>query len=307
MNETLTAVSGLAVGHWSDPLARTGCTVVLCPPEGCVASGLALGSAPGSREIALLEPAKTVSSVHAVLLTGGSAFGLAAASGVMRWLEEHDRGLVTPAGRVPIVPAAVIFDLAVGRSDVRPDERAGYQVAAGASQAPVTEGSVGVGTGATVGKLMGLEHAEASGVGGAATTFAGATIAVLAVSNALGNIVDPESGVVLAGVKKPLDPLELPGLLAGMTAGSNTTLVVVATDAAITKAEARMLAHGAHVGIARVTRPSHTALDGDTAFVLTTARGPKVAVAALGVAIQELVARAIVRSVTRDHRGSAAD
>ncbi|HKI56153.1 MAG TPA: P1 family peptidase, partial [Trueperaceae bacterium] len=166
-NGTLTAVAGLLVGHATDLEAATGCTVVLCPDGGCVASGVVLGPAPGSRETALLAPEKSVERVDAVLLTGGSAFGLAAADGVVRWLEEHGRGYPTPFARVPIVPAAALYDLGVGSARVRPNASMGHAAAAAATAAPVTEGRVGAGAGATVGKLAGPEGAVRGGLGSA--------------------------------------------------------------------------------------------------------------------------------------------
>ncbi len=291
-NDSLTAVAGLAVGHWTDERARTGCTVVLTPADGCTVSGLVLGPAPGSRETALLEPEKTVGVAHAVLLTGGSAFGLAAADGVMRWLEERGRGLPTPFARVPIVPAAALYDLGVGDASVRPDAAAGYAAAAAASAAPVRDGRVGAGAGATVGKFAGFERAEPSGVGSAALRVQGAVVAALAVSNAVGNLVDPDDGAVVAGVRG-VAPGGLVDFFGGVE-GANTSLVVVATDAPLGKSEARALAHSAHIGIARVTRPSHTVHDGDTTFVLATGQGPGVALARLSVAVQEVVARALL-------------
>ncbi len=198
-NVSLTAIEGIHVGHWTHAAARTGCTVVLAPEGGCLASGVVLGPAPASREIALLAPEKSVQRVDAVLLTGGSAFGLAAADGVMRWLEEQGRGFETPFARVPIVPAAALFDLAVGDGSVRPDAEAGYRAAAAAGPAPVQEGPVGAGTGATVGKLLGGEGMAAGGIGSAALEVGGAVVAALAVSNAVGSLVDPETGALVAG------------------------------------------------------------------------------------------------------------
>ena len=192
-NPTLTAVSGLMVGHWTDAAARTGCTVVLAPPDGCLASGLVLGPAPGSRESVLLEPDRTVDRIDAVVLAGGSAFGLAAADGVMRWLDEQGRGYDTGFARVPIVPAAVLFDLGVGDGTVRPDAEAGRAAAAQASDAPVGQGRVGAGAGATVGKLRGMSSSSPSGLGSHAVRLAGATVAALAISNAVGNLVDPDT------------------------------------------------------------------------------------------------------------------
>ena len=294
-NTTLTAVEGLAAGHWTDTEAATGCTVVLCPPGGCVASGCVLGSAPGGRETALLLPEKTVERVHAVLLSGGSAFGLSAADGVMRWLEEQGRGYETPFGRVPIVPAAVIYDLSTGRADVRPDADAGYQAAVSAVSTPVELGRVGVGTGATVGKYAGFDEASASGLGSAVVKVGDATVAALAVSNAVGNLVDPTTGERVAGTDAPLSYDAL--------AGTNTTLAVVATDAALTKAQAYALAQSAHVGIAQVTRPSHTPSDGDTTFMLST--GSKGAsLMALTVAVQEVVAEAILSGARASNSGA---
>lgn len=288
----LTGVEGLRVGHWSDPDARTGCTVVLAPDGGCVASGLALGAAPGSREYALLQPEKTVQRVDAILLTGGSAFGLDAAGGVVAWLEERGLGVPAREGPVPIVPAAVLYDLWEGRSDVRPDARAGRAACDAASDGPVAEGRIGVGCGATNNQAFGPDGAFASGVGSAAMRVRGATVAALAVSNAAGMLVDPDSGAALAG--------ELPEAAAyaerfAHLQSAHTTLAVIATDAPLAKAEARALAAAGHAGVARVTRPSHTAGDGDTCFALATGSGPPVPVASLGVAAQEVVSQALVR------------
>ena len=297
-NETLTAVGGIRVGHWTNAEAATGCTVVVCPPEGCVASAFALGSAPGSREYALLAPEKSVERVHAVVLTGGSAFGLAAADGVMSWLESQQIGHETPFGVVPIVPASVIFDLACGRADVRPDASAGRFAAENATTQPVALGRVGAGSGALVGKYMGFEHASYGGLGSAVLEVGGAKVAALAVSNAVGDIVNPADGALVAGAKigdearnesylKPL--LEMPA--------TNTSLVVVATDAATTKAQAHALSQSAHIGVARVTRPSHTVHDGDTAHVLSTGQVVNVSMMALSIAVQEVVAQAIIKGV----------
>lgn len=294
-NSSLTAVRGLLVGHYTDSQARTGCTVVLPPTGGVICSGVPLGPAPGTRESVLLQPDKTVQHVDALLLAGGSAYGLAAADGVMRWLEERGRGLDTGAALVPIVPAAVLYDLAVGSATVRPDAAAGYAAADAASAAPVAQGRVGVGSGATVGKLRGPELAQASGVGSHAVRVGGAVVAALAVSNAVGNVVDPDTGAMLAGVPGTLGLAAAEGF--AVMPGTNTTLVVVATDAPISKAEAHALSHSAHIGIARVTRPSHTVFDGDSAFVLSTATGPEVALATLSVVVQEVVALALVAGV----------
>jgi L-aminopeptidase/D-esterase-like protein len=290
-NQTLTAISGITVGHWTNREAKTGCTVIICPPEGCVASGMVMGSSPGSRETALLEPEKTIERVHAVLLTGGSSFGLDAASGVMKWLEQQGRGYETPFGQVPIVPAAVIYDFVVGRADIRPDANAGYEAAASANSNPIPQGNIGVGTGAMIGKYAGYEHASPGGLGSAAIKVGGATVAALAVSNAVGDII--QDGQFIAGSKKPVK--ENLSQLLGL--GMNTTLVAVATNAKITKTQAYLLSQHAHIGIAKVTEPSHTLFDGDTTFVLSTNQGPEVSLMALTIAVQEVVAKAIVNGV----------
>jgi L-aminopeptidase/D-esterase-like protein len=295
---TLTDIAGVRVGHWTDAAGRTGCTVVLFDGPGAVTSGLVLGSAPGSREFALLAPEKMMDRIDALLLAGGSAFGLDAATGVVRYLEERGSGFPTPFGVVPIVPAAVLFDLGVGDPRARPDADAGYAAAYAAGgpggREPVAEGSVGVGTGATVGKYAGFERAQRSGIGSAVTRVRGALVGALAVSNAVGDLVDPANGGLVAGCGLGADP-ELVAELFTPTPGANTTLVAVVTDAPLGKAEAHALAVAAHVGIAQVTRPSHTANDGDTAFVSSVGHGPRVPVAVLGVAVQAVVARALLR------------
>jgi L-aminopeptidase/D-esterase-like protein len=308
MNSTLTAIHGLTVGHWSDPVGKTGCTVVLCPPEGCIASGSALGAAPGVRELSLLEPSKTVEKVHAIVLAGGSAFGLDAVGGVMRWLEQQDRGLSTPFGKVPIVPAAVIYDLSQGDPKARPDAEAGYYAASCANSEPVVMGLVGAAMGSSTGKYLGYEYASRGGLGSASQHVGGATVAALAVCNAFGDVFDL-NGQVVAGATKRVNHLanallgnpvdtdngSVYGALG--VAGTNTTLVVVATDAPLTKTQAHALSQSAHIGIARVTRPSHTIYDGDTTFVLSTGEGSEVSLLALSVAVQEVVAEAILKGV----------
>lgn len=294
-NGTLTAVSGLLVGHWTDRIARTGCTVVLAPNGGCVASGRVLGPAPGSRESSLLEPDKTVGAIDALVLSGGSAYGLAAAHGVMRWLEEQGRGFDTGYAKVPIVPAAVLYDLGVGDPAVRPDEAAGRAAAEAANGSPVRQGRIGAGAGASVGKLRGMERATPSGIGSHAVKVHGAVVAALAVSNAIGNIVDPDDGSLVAGLEEVRGLNAVEGLK--VMPGTNTTLVIVATDADITKTEAHALSLSAHIGIARVTRPSHTVFDGDSAFVISTCGGHKVAAQTLSIAVQEVVAKALLNGV----------
>lgn len=292
-NDTITAISGIEVGHYTDLESRTGCTVLLVPPQGLVGSGFVMGSAPGSRESALLAPEKTNQTIHAVLLTGGSAFGLAAADGVMRWLEERGRGVPVGVANVPIVPTAVLFDLAVGSAKVRPTADNGYAAAEAASAAAVAQGRVGAGTGATVGKLRGPDMASPSGIGSHVERVGGALIGAIAVSNAVGNLIDPDTGEMLAGVPGTLGLGAAEGFAA--MPGANTTLVAVVTDAPLNKAECLALSQSAHIGIARVTRPSHTAFDGDSAFVLSTGTAPATPVAALSVGVQEVVARALIK------------
>ena len=298
MNETLTAVTGLRVGHWTHEDGATGCTVVLCPEGGCIASGEVRGGAPGTRETALLEPEKSVQRIHAVTLSGGSAFGLAAADGVTQWLDEKGVGYETPFAKVPLVPAAVIYDLGVGQASVRPTAEAGYKAAEGADDAPIPLGRVGVGVGATCGKYLGFDRSEYSGLGSASVRVRGATVAALSVSNPVGDIVDPDTGEVVVGARleggsRP-NPTDRLTSFTDALLGTNTTLVVVATDAPISKAEAKALAQSAHIGVSRVTRPSHTVSDGDTTFALSTGTGPTLPMMLLSVAVQEVVAASIL-------------
>lgn len=289
----LTRIAGLRVGHWHDLEAATGCTVVLAPPQGVVASGRVLGGAPGTRETALLDPERTVDRVHAIVLAGGSAFGLDAASGVTAWLETQGIGFDTGAARVPIVPAAVLFDLGVGRADVRPGAREGAAAAAGAHDGPVEQGRVGAGTGATAFKAFGPDRAVRTGLGSASLDLGGASVAALAVANPLGCIVDPSDGRAVAGER--VSWADAPERFSAP--GRATTLVVVATDAPLDKAQCRALATSAHVGIAHVTHPSHTPFDGDATFVLSTGEGAALPPARLAAAVQEVVARAILNGV----------
>lgn len=290
----VTDLAGVKVGHWTDPVGRTGCSVVLFDSPGALASGLALGAAPGSREYALLAPEKMMDRVDALMLCGGSAFGLEAATGVVRYLEEQGRGFPTPFGVVPIVPAAVLFDLGAGDPRARPTAEAGYHAALHATTGPIVEGAVGAGTGATCGKLAGFARAQVSGMGSASMKVRGATVAALAVSNAVGDLVDPHSGALVAGCGIGSDPEQAAALFEA-TVGGNTTLVIVVTNAPLSKSEAHALAVAAHVGVAHVTRPSHTVHDGDTAFVASVGGGAKVDAAILGVAVQNVVSQALLR------------
>ena len=252
----ITAVEGIRVGHWTDPVGLTGCTVVLCPP-GTVGSGEVRGGAPGTRETDLLRPGMLVHEVNAVLVTGGSAFGLAAADGVMRWLEERGVGFDTRVARVPIVPAAVLFDLAVGDPAARPGSAEGYAACEAASE-EVPEGKVGAGTGA----MIAAQTAD-GGMGTAHLIHDGLTVGALAAVNSFGEIVDDERTVIAGAM--PDDVIEHPPF--GLT---STTIVVVATNARLSRERAHLLAIAAHDGIARAVIPAHTMWDGDTVFTLAT-------------------------------------
>jgi L-aminopeptidase/D-esterase-like protein len=271
-------VPGIRVGHWTDPVGLTGCTVVLCPPQ-TVGSGEVRGGAPGTRETDLLRPGTLVQHVDAVLITGGSAFGLAAADGMMRFLEEQGVGFDTLVARVPIVPAAVLFDLGVGDPSVRPGPEQGYAACLDAS-ATVQEGNVGAGTGATVAKLQGIDRAVKGGLGTASRADGEVVVGALAAVNAYGEVTN-DDGSVLAGAREvhgeetsgegDQDDV-IPGPSDGEQPlpGMNTTLVVVATNATLSKERAHLLALAAHDGIAGTIRPAHTMWDGDTAFTLAT-------------------------------------
>ncbi|HEX2089765.1 MAG TPA: P1 family peptidase [Actinomycetota bacterium] len=288
----MTRVPGIRVGHWTDPVGVTGCTVVLCPSE-TVGSGEVRGGAPGTRETDLLRPGTLVDRVDAVLLTGGSAFGLAAADGVMRFLEERGQGFPTGPAAVPIVPAAVVFDLRVGDAAARPGPEAGYAACLGAG-ADVEEGNVGAGTGATIAKLHGPDRAVKGGLGTAATEEGGLIVGAIAVVNAMGELVDDE-GSVIAGARPDEGDDQGP---TQATLGANTTLVTVATNARLSKERAHLLSLAAHDGIDRAIRPAHTMWDGDTAFALATGQ-----VEAEQRRVEELtvatVAEAIRRAVPR--------
>jgi L-aminopeptidase/D-esterase-like protein len=295
---SITEVPGVRVGHWSDPVGRTGCTVVLVPDEGAVASADVRGSAPGTRETDLLRPGMLVERIHAICLCGGSAFGLAAADGVMRYLGERRVGFAAGPALVPIVPAAVIFDLGTGSADVFPGPDAGYAACLdGERGGELAEGAVGAGTGATVAKLLGPEQTRPGGVGSAAVRLpSGALVGALAVVNALGDVVGRD-GSVLAGAGARRRLLER-GLPTPAAPGGNTTLGVLATDAALDKSGCRKLAELGHDAFALAIRPAHTMFDGDTVFALSTGRVEADAIS-LGVAATEAMWRAIERAVSR--------
>jgi L-aminopeptidase/D-esterase-like protein len=304
--DTITAVSGLLVGHWTDVRAATGCTVVLCP-DGAVASVDVRGGAPGTRETDLLRPGGLVERVHAVLLTGGSAFGLDAATGVMRWLEERGKGFPVPTGVVPIVVGAVLIDLSVGRSDVRPDAAAGYAACDAASGGPPAEGSVGAGTGATVAKALGIERALKGGIGSASeATEDGVTVTALVAVSSFGEVVDPDTGRVVAGPRAEdggfvdtLEVLRSRPSVSPFGGEPNSTIGVVATDAALSKSDCYRLAVMAQAGLTRAVRPAHTPVDGDTIFALATgATGRPADVMRLGSLAARAVERAVLRAVS---------
>lgn len=309
-------LSGIYIGHYQDPRRPTGCTVVLCP-TGAVGGVAVVGAAPGTRETDLLNPTSTVNEVHAIVLSGGSAFGLDSATGVMRWLHEHGYGLDVGPVRVPIVPAAVLFDLLVddfaqqGGSGIYPDANAGYAACSNAIENPdaaLLQGNIGAGTGATVGKLNGPQCAMRGGLGWAALNVNGVTIAALIACNAVGDVVDPQTGAILAGARTAPDSLsrlnavsaELEGLSAsGLHAGSNTTIGAIMTDATLTKAQAQRLAQIGHDGLARTIRPVHTAMDGDTLFALATGTNPApVDVMQLATAATEVTAMAVINAIS---------
>lgn len=276
MFNALTDVPGIKVGHYTDLAAATGCTVVLCE-DGAVAGVDVRGGGPGTRDTDLLNPTNLVESVHAVMLSGGSAFGLDTCGGAQRYLEENGRGLEVEGVKVPIVPGAVIFDLDVGSARVRPGVKEGYQACRNAVSGPVPEGCVGAGTGALVGRLKGRKFATKSGLGCASLQFYGGVIvAALFIANALGDVIDPTTGKVLAGIRREdgngfdstIDLMKRGyTFLAGPAA--NTVIGVIATNAQLSKAHATKVAQMAHNGVARAINPSHTMYDGDTVFVLS--------------------------------------
>jgi L-aminopeptidase/D-esterase-like protein len=301
-NKTLTAVPGIKVGHHTLPERPTGCTVILA--EAGVTAGVDVrGSAPATRETDLLNPVNLVQIAHAIVLSGGSAFGLDAASGVMRYLEERRIGFEFGPAHVPIVPAAAIFDLSVGDGRIRPAADCGYQAARAASDAPVADGSIGAGAGATVGKVGGMGRSMKGGVGSAAIALpSGLIVAALVVVNAAGDVIDPSNGQVVAGVRTADGKafadarkiLRAGG--AGTTAArQNTTLGVVATNARLTKTEATRVSQMAHDGFARALAPSHTPGDGDVIFTLATGTAAADA-GQVGSLAAEVVADAIVRA-----------
>jgi L-aminopeptidase/D-esterase-like protein len=292
--------------------ALTGCSVILCR-RGAVAGVDVRGGAPGTRETDLLSPLNLVTHVHGILLAGGSAFGLSAADGVMRYLEEHKIGFPAGIARVPIVPAAIVFDLGIGSKDVRPDSDMGYEAYLAASAETSVEGNVGAGTGASVGKLFGMSLAMKSGLGTASIRAGRLVMGAIAVVNSLGDVVNPSTGEVVAGLRSGrIGPLRVGGRdyfagtlqslkrrvgrgALGLAGRTNTIIAVVATNARLDKAQATKVAQMAHDGVAMAVRPAHTMLDGDTIFALSTGRmGADISV--VGALAAEAMAQAILRA-----------
>lgn len=313
-NNAITDIPGIEVGQAQDEDALTGCTVILCR-KGAVGGVDVRGSAPGTRETDLLDPVNLVSKVHAVVLAGGSAFGLDAASGVMKYLAEQKIGYGFGGSKVPIVPAAILYDLGLGKSDRHPDLEMGYAAASGANSGPVAEGNVGAGTGASVGKILGKAGTMKSGLGTASLEIGGGVIvgAIVAV-NAFGDVLDPSTGQILAGARPAkIGPLKLGGdgpfadtlkvmqtpagrTIMRLATGSNTVIGVVATNARFDKAQATKMAQMAQDGSARALRPAHTMLDGDTIFALATGQ-KKADLSTVGAYAAEALAQAILRAV----------
>ncbi len=301
---SITDVAGIRVGHATDLVGLTGCTVVLC--EGGAVGGVdQRGGAPGTRETDLLRPLHLVQEVHAVLLAGGSAFGLSAADGVMRYLEEKGVGFNARVAKVPIVPAAILFDLDLGDPQARPTAEMGYAACRDATDGPVAEGNVGAGTGARVGTILGTARATKSGIGTAsASPCAGLVVAALTAVNVFGDVVDPSTRHILAGVRKsrsdePAGTLDTMRGLIGRSVlrfASSTLIGVVATNARLTKDQANKVAQMAQDGVARAVSPAHTMFDGDTIFALATG-GKRADVNLVGAYAAEVVAEAIVRAV----------
>ncbi|ATF13117.1 peptidase S58 family protein [Brevibacillus brevis X23] len=302
MTGTIVDVPGVFVGHAQNEETLTGCSVIMLEkPSVCGVD--VRGSAPGTRETDLLDPVNLVSVVHAICLSGGSAYGLDAATGVMQYLEEHGIGLDVGYGVVPIVPAAVLFDLAVGDYRVRPDRPMGYEAAQAASHEKVAQGNVGAGTGATVGKLNGFGNAMKSGLGTASVILPnGLVIGAIVAVNAVGHVVDPQSGTIIAGPRDEQgtirDSMELlrQQAFAPIPPGTNTTIAVVASNAHLSKAEANKVAQMAHDGLARTIRPIHTMYDGDTIFAVATGE-VEASVDLVGALSADVLAEAVIQAV----------
>ena len=307
MPDNLCDVPGVLVGHATDLSGVTGCTAVLFEPPGGATVGVDVrGSSPGTRETDRLAPTGTVRGTHALILTGGSAFGLAAADGVVSFLEEQGVGLDVGVARIPLVSGAVIFDLVVGSPEARPGATMGHEAAASAKAGDFAQGTVGAGTGASVGKVLGMERAMKGGIGSASVRLdGGLVVAALAVANAFGHIRNPQTGGVLAGPRLEDGSLGdtvklLPEVMANMRWGENTTLGVVATNARLGKPQVTKIAQMAHDGLARAIEPVHTSLDGDVVFAASVTgadTGVEVAPDVVGMWGARLMQEAIVRGV----------
>ena len=303
---SITDVPGLKVGQHTMKERPTGCSVVICE-QGAVAGVDVRGSAPGTRETDLLSPLNTVEKAQAILLSGGSAYGLAAATGVVKWLEEKGLGYKIGKGVVPIVPAAILFDLGVGDFKIRPGENEGYKACEAATTGPVAEGNVGAGAGATVGKMFGPESAMKSGLGTASVKVGdtGIVVGAMVAVNAVGDVVDPRTGKIVAGARAEDGKGFRDSMAAIMSgyrvveqSGANTTIGVVATNAPFTKAQMTKIAQMAHDGLARAINPVHTASDGDTIFAMSTGTTQvKASTTAIGAIAATVLSRAIVRAV----------
>jgi L-aminopeptidase/D-esterase-like protein len=315
LQDSITDVPGIRVGQADDPEALTGCTVILCEGQdgsGAIGGVDQRGGAPGTRQVDALYPMHLVQKAHAIVLAGGSAFGLDAASGVVRWLEERGVGFDVRVARVPIVPAAILFDLAIGRADVRPDAAMGYRACQNASSDRPKEGNAGAGMGCTVGKILGPGHGMKSGLGTASVELgSGVIVGAIVAVNAIGDVIDPASGQIIAGARSPdgsgfADTLAVmrarvaagQGALAFGPRPDNTVIGVVATNARLDKEQANKMAQMAHDGLARAVRPAHTMLDGDTLFALATGTSDiAVDVNTIGAFAAEVMAQAILHGV----------
>lgn len=305
-NDSLTAVQGITVGHWTDAHAATGCTAIIAR-DAAVASVDLRGGAPATRETDLLRLGNLVDRVHAVMLSGGSAFGLDAATGAMRWLEERSIGFPVTVGVVPIVPAASLYDLSCGDGTVRPTADSGYAACESASGEPVDSGNIGAGAGATVGKALGIEQAMKGGLGSAVERLAcGVSVGAIVAVNSWGEVIDPATGQIVAGARSEtpgsfvptLDVLRERSPLSPF-AQENSTIALVATDAVLTKEQAYRVAVIAQTGLARTIRPVHTPVDGDIVFALATGNVPADAdVLQLGALGARALERAVLRAVT---------
>jgi len=301
---SLTDVEGIRVGHFTYSQRPTGCTVILTE-AGAVAGVDVRGAAPGTRETDLLSPVNTVEEVHAILLAGGSAFGLDAATGVVRYLRERGVGYPTRAANVPIVPAAILYDLNLGDASIWPDADSGYAAASEATGDPVAEGNVGAGAGATIGKTAGLNQAMKGGLGSSSHRIGGLVVGAIVAVNCVGNVIDPATGEIIAGARNPdgsgfIDTRQMIriGQEAAVTAGENTTIGAVATNASFTKTEMTKVAQMAQDGLARTIYPAHTPADGDTVFALSTGTSEANAnLGTVGALAAEVLADAIIRAV----------